>query len=175
MILHEDVALLDLDAAAIVRRGFADPEVAITGAIGATAIPGLAWWEGTAVGRARTDHVPGGETVGVAPSGAVEAIDGIVLCLSPWAVRTLRFDERLAADFHGYDVELCLQARHHGRRVEVIELAVHHEHRPLFPDTDRWARNELRVRQHWLDHRPITADRHRTLSREAPQGPDRAA
>jgi hypothetical protein len=167
VIVHEDVRLHDLATAAIVRAGFADPDVAVTGAIGYMDVHGLAAWEGVPVGATRTEHVPGGEIVGTVATGPVDALDGLVLCLSPWAVRTLRFDTSLAAEFHGYDVDLCFQARHHGRRVEVIELTTSHAHRPLFGDTERWARNELRFQGRWIEHRPITENRRRTLARAA--------
>lgn len=171
VIVHEDVALLDLDTAAIVRAAFADPDVALVGAVGAQGVASLAWWDGVGFGNAGTPHVAGGRVHGVAAAGAVDALDGVVLCLSPWAARTLRFEPALAADFHGYDIDLCFQARHHGRRVEVVELAVHHEHRPTFVATDRWVRNELRFQGRWFEHRPITHARHRLL--QAPAG-DRA-
>ena len=45
--------------------------------------------------------------------GEVETLDGFLLVLSPWAVRTLRFDESLG-EFHGYDLDFCLQVREAG-------------------------------------------------------------
>ena len=164
VILHEDVDLVDLDTASIVRDAFTDPDVAIAGAIGAQGVSGLAWWAGIPIGGTATGHVPDGRIAGVIRQGTVDAVDGLVLCLSPWAVRTLRFDETLAPDFHGYDIDLCFQARYHGRRVEVIPLAVHHDHRPLFTDTERWVRNELRFQRQWIDHRPISERRHQALA-----------
>ena len=68
-------------------------------------------------------------------------------------MRTLRFDTALAGDFHGYDVDMCIQARYHGRRVDVIDLPAEHVHRPLFDDSDAWTRNDLRFRLRWIDHR----------------------
>lgn len=173
VIVHEDVVLRDIDTAAIVRRALADPAVAIVGPVGARGVSSLAWWQGTGVGRAGTPHSPNGEVYGALPAGVVDALDGIVLGLGPWAVRALRFDLELADDFHGYDIGLCFQARHHGRRVEAIELATYHEHRPLFGDTDGWVRNELRFRRRWFEHRPVTLRRHRLLSGEAGQPPER--
>ena len=38
-----------------------------------------------------------------------------MIVLSPWAVRNLSFDERVAGR-HGYDVDICLQARAAGKR-----------------------------------------------------------
>ena len=163
VIIHEDVRLLDPQTAAIVRRTFSDPDIAIAGVMGAQGVSSLAWWEGVNIGRTASSKLVAGEVVGVAGAGEVDAVDGIVLCLSPWAVRTLRFDESLAADFHGYDVDLCFQARYHGRRVEVIPMATAHEYQPLFTDTERWKRNQLRFERRWLDHRMITEARHRAL------------
>jgi Glycosyltransferase like family len=174
VLLHEDVRLVDVDTATIVRRAFADPAVALAGPVGSQGVVSLAWWDGTGIGRARTPHVPGEAIHGVAPAGPVDALDGIVLCLSPWAVRVLRFEPELAADFHGYDIDLCFQARHHGRRVEVVELDVVHEHRPIFDDTDAWVRNELRFQQRWFEHRPVTLRRHRMQTRADGRAPERS-
>jgi hypothetical protein len=171
VLLHEDVHLLDLDTAAIVRRAFGDPRVAVAGPIGARGVDGLAWWEGHGVGHCETPHMPGGAVWGVESEGPVDALDGIVLCLSPWAVRTLRFADYLSADFHGYDVDLCFQARHHGREVRVIELAVRHEHGPLFRGTDRWIRNELRFRHRWFDRRYVSQRHHASLSHDEEPAP----
>lgn len=168
VILHEDVRLLDLDTTAIVRSALADPDVAVAGPIGTVGVAGLATWEGRAVGSVGSPWVPGGEILGAAATGEVDALDGLTLCLSPWAVRTLRLDADLAADFHGYDVDLCFQARHHGRRVEAIELATHHEHRPLFTDTERWVRNELRFQLRWIEPRLVTTRRHLAMARAEP-------
>ena len=48
-----------------------------------------------------------------ARTGEVETLDGFVLALSPWAVRSIRFDESLGR-FHGYDLDFCLQVREAG-------------------------------------------------------------
>ena len=38
------------------------------------------------------------------------------MVLSPWAVRELRFDESLGK-LHGYDFDICMQARAAGKKV----------------------------------------------------------
>ena len=75
VILHEDVVLLDPDTASIVRGAFADPAIAIAGAIGAQGVPGLAWWGGIPIGSAETAHVPDGVITGMASRGPVDAVD----------------------------------------------------------------------------------------------------
>jgi glycosyl transferase family 2 len=81
VLLHEDTELLDKDFCDRVRAGLADPAVAMIGAIGARGVQGLAWWEGAVAGRVV-------ETRGVVsgPLGPpdVDAVDGLLLVLSPW-------------------------------------------------------------------------------------------
>jgi hypothetical protein len=163
VILHEDVRLLDPATASVVRATMRDPSVAVAGVVGATGVHGLAWWHGAGVGGTSTPHHPEGRVQGHAAAGEVDVVDGIVLCLSPWATRTLRFDEAFAADFHGYDVDLCFQARFHGRKVAVMDLATEHLHKPLFTGTDAWVRNELRFQWKWIDHRTISRRRFEAL------------
>jgi Glycosyltransferase like family len=164
VILHEDVELLSPDSTAIVRRAFDDPSVALAGTVGARSVSGIAWWEGWGVGKIFTPSVPDGEIAAPERTGAVDALDGTVLCLSPWAVRQLRFDLALSPDFHGYDVDLCFQARYHGRRVEVIDLPARHHHQPLMTGGDAWVRNALRFRTRWIDGGPFTQDERRALA-----------
>jgi hypothetical protein len=59
----------------------------------------------------------------------VESVDGLLLVLSPWAVRELRFDETLRRNW-GHDVDFCRQARAAGRRVVTADLRVI-DHHPL--------------------------------------------
>src|SRR5919107_5888845 len=52
VLLHEDTELLDADFCERVRSVLRDPSVAIAGAVGATGVSSLRWWEGTIAGRA---------------------------------------------------------------------------------------------------------------------------
>lgn len=164
VVLHEDLVLEDPAALVVLRDAFAEPSVAIAGLIGAAHTPHLAWWEGEATGRLGTPHVPQGAAVAHRRSGTVATVDGAFLALSPWAVRTLRFDAAQARDFHGYDVDLCATARHHGRRVVVVPIAARHEHHARFSDADRWARSDLRYRARWTIGRALTTRLHEELT-----------
>jgi hypothetical protein len=69
--------------------------------------------------------------------------------LSPWAVRTLRFDESLSTG-HGYDVDFCLQARAAGRKVITADLrAIHHRPLELIEDLDVWIEGHIDVAGKW--------------------------
>ena len=111
------------------REALADPEVAVAGCAGAIGVRSLAWWEGSVTWASLTQRYEefggGGEIPGISwarerrrayvGTGEVDAIDGCLIVLSPWAVRNLRFDEALARR-HGYDVDICMQARPQGGR-----------------------------------------------------------
>jgi GT2 family glycosyltransferase len=133
---HEDVEIVDDEFLDVIRRRFRDPTIAVLGVVGGRGVSSIAWGLGTETfGSAGvTRVVPHVEerfsetTLCAVPAGAheVDAVDGILLVLSPWATRELRFDEAFSKVFHGYDVDLCFQARERGRRVVVEELRVIH-------------------------------------------------
>lgn len=147
VLLHEDVELLDAGFAATIRRRLADERVALVGAIGAREVRSLAWWEGRGVGRVWESR--GLIDFGGAPS-CVETLDGLLLVLSPWAVRTLRCRPELYPGFHGYDAELCFAARAQGREVWVEDLPLMHHTKGGFGDPAAYAQADAAFRGRWL-------------------------
>ncbi len=158
VIVHPFAEIVDPELAAKVRSALRDPEVAVVGCAGATGVRSIAWWEG-AVTRGEVTSVytdfGGGSfpafswsNPGAAPA-EVEAVDGFLLALSPWAVRNLRFDERLVLG-HGYDVDLCLQARAAGRKVLTADLrVVEHRSLDIVSDSELWVESHIAVARKW--------------------------
>jgi GT2 family glycosyltransferase len=146
VLLHEDVELLDPRFGARLREALRDPSVAVVGAVGARGVTSLAWWEGELAGRAL-------ETRGTVEGGfadvEVDAVDGLLLALSPWAVRHLRFDAETFTGFHGYDVDLCLSARAAGRRVVVADLLLMHHTKGGYGDRAAWDAADAALRAKW--------------------------
>lgn len=128
VLVHQDVELRDERLGEKLRASLRDPLVAVVGAVGSHDVRSLESWSHGFVGGVRAPALVGATVVGGAPAaGPVESVDGLFMALSPWAVRNLRFDERFAPVFHGYDVDFCFQARERGRRVVVTDLdVVHH-------------------------------------------------
>lgn len=147
VLLHEDTEIVDSQFCAKLRRRLTEPDVAVIGVVGARGVEGLAWWEG----REQFGHVV--ETRGVVDFGGgthdVEFVDGLLMVLSPWAVRTLRFDAERFDGFHGYDADICFGARAHGRRVVVDELAVVHHTKGGYGDLDAYRRADASFRSKW--------------------------
>jgi len=151
VLLHEDVEIVDQEFMARLRRRIAEPDVAVVGVVGALGVRSLAWWEAEGFGGVgapaltRTGRV---ECSGRAPQD-VDVVDGLLMALSPWAVRQLRFDEAFAQDFHGYDVDFCFQARALGGRVVVEELAVIHHASWARRYGEEWVRSAVALKRKW--------------------------
>ncbi len=164
VLLHQDVEIVDDRFCATVRETFSDPEVAIAGCVGAIGVRTMAWWEGAVTWASFTHRYyeyGGGlvpafamspETTPLPPTarlGEVDTLDGFLLVLSPWAVRNLRFDETLG-QFHGYDYDICRQARAAGRKVVTADLKVlHHHSLELMPDPAAWIEVNIRLTDKW--------------------------
>jgi hypothetical protein len=129
-----------------VRAAFADPAVAIAGPVGARGVTGLAWWDGEVSGCAAE---PRGVLQGDLVNREVDAVDGMLLVLSPWAVRNLRCDVTTFSGFHAYDIDLCFQARAAGRSVRTLDVDTYHHTKGGFGDARAWAEADLAFRRKW--------------------------
>jgi hypothetical protein len=169
VLLHQDAEIVDRDFSGKVRRALRDPDVAIVGCAGAVGVRSVAWWEGSITWASYThrfEEMGGGELPGLswpekipsyAHTGAVDTIDGVVIVMSPWAVRNLQFDESLGT-LHGYDLDICLQARAGGKKVVTTDLrVVHHHSLELLGDPEGWIAAHMRIAEKWSD--PLDAGR----------------
>jgi hypothetical protein len=162
VLVHQDAEIIEPDFCQIARQALADPEVGLVGCVGAVGVRSIAWWEAAVtlasfVNRYR-DHGGGdlasfswdwNEAPAYARVGEVETLDGFVLVLSPWVVRNLRFDETLG-DFHGYDLDFCLQVRASGRKVRTADFrAIHYRDLEMVPDPDKWVQAHVNVATKW--------------------------
>ncbi|MGH2988555.1 MAG: glycosyltransferase [Solirubrobacterales bacterium] len=162
VLMHQDAEIVDPDFCAKLRGALSDPEVALVGSGGAVGVRSIAWWQGSVTWASfttRYEEFGGGEVPGLswypdrippyARTGEVDSIDGFVIGMSPWAVRELRFDESLGK-IHGYDFDLCCQARAAGRKVVTADLrVVHHHSLDLIGDVDAWVAAHMRVAEKW--------------------------
>ncbi len=162
--IHQDAEIQSADFCERVRRALAQPEVGVVGMVGAQGTRTMAWWEGDATWDTfklsypdvPDDWIPQlawrmgrGE---IATPCEVDVLDGFVLVLSPDAVRTLRFDETLDAK-HGYDADICRQAKAAGLRVMACDLGVVHHHEPdLVRDPDAWIEAQVLFAQKWREY-----------------------
>ena len=169
VLVHQDAELDDLDFAAKIRETLRDHDVAIVGCVGAVGVRGIAWWQGAVTWASvihRYQEYGGGDTEqagwepGKIPSyahpGEVDSIDGVVMVLSPWAVRELRFDESLG-NLHGYDFDVCMQARAAGKKVVTADFRViHHHSLDLINDPEAWTQSYIRLVEKWNGRLPDT-------------------
>ncbi len=146
VLLHEDTEILDAGFCDKVREALSDPDVAIVGPVGARNVPSLAWWEGEIAGSVAETR---GTIAGDASNPDVDALDGLMLVLSPWAVRNLRCDTAAFSGFHAYDLDLCFQARAAGRAVRIAPLTVFHHTKGGFGDETLWRNADAAFRAKW--------------------------
>jgi hypothetical protein len=171
VLLHEDAEIRDERFAEKIREVLRDEDIAIVGALGGIGVHDLDWWEhDRAVGAVFLDLLDGmrtygtslvetGRMVGPGGSGEVDAVDGMLLVLSPWAVRELSFDESLGPGRHGYDIDICFQARERGKKVFVVEFDVTHHRDSVTPGDQRepWKQAHIRFRRKWERRFPLPA------------------
>ena len=169
VLVHQDAELDDLDFATKVREALRDPDVAIVGCVGAVGVRSIAWWQGAVTWASVTHRYPeygGGDTEAAgwdpdklpsyAHPGEVDSIDGVVMVLSPWAVRELRFDESLG-NLHGYDFDICMQAKAAGKKVVTTDFhAIHHHSLELINDAEAWTQSYIRLVEKWNGRLPDT-------------------
>ena len=167
VLVHQDAEIIDPEFCPKLRQALRDPDVALVGSGGAVGVRSIAWWEGSVTWASfstRFDDLGGGEIPGLsfnaedtpsyAETGEVETIDGFVICMSPWAVRELRFDESLG-QIHGYDFDISLQARAAGKKVVTEDLrVVHHHSLDLIGDVEAWIAAHMRVAEKWDGRMP---------------------
>jgi Glycosyltransferase like family len=162
-LVHPHAEITDRDFCAKVREALNDPEVAVVGAVGAKGVRSIAWWEGEiSSGRVTQQyHEYGGGEVPAfgwkeharAPR-EVDAVDGLLMVLSPWAVRNVRFDESLALG-HGFDVDYCFQVLTAGRGVVTADISLtHHQSLDLLEDFPLWIEAHIQFSDKWQGRMP---------------------
>ncbi len=162
VLVHQDAEIVDPELCAKLRATLEDPAVAVVGCVGATGARSIAWWEGSVRGAGavcRYGELGGGDLPMVSWSGGgqsgedstgeVDTVYGVLLALSPWAVRNVRFDEGLSL-LYGYDFDFCAQVREAGRKVVVAELGVAHHHSlTLVTEPESWMETHAAVAEKW--------------------------
>jgi hypothetical protein len=164
VLLHQDLEIRDARLLSRIRDAFADQRVAVLGQVGGTETRSIAWWDGTRYGRVASPDQPDdanprydvNQPFNVMkftdfPYGwhEVEAVDGMLLVLSPWAAREVRFDERFTPYFHGYDIDYCFQVRARGRRCLIGPLDCIHHTGPWSEHHGDWVQAELMWQRKW--------------------------
>jgi hypothetical protein len=157
-LVHPHTEIVDPQFCAKVRAALADQAVGAVSCAGARGVRSIAWWEREVVCarvRQRYEEHGGGEIDSIAwarrqaPPAEVEALDGQLLVLSPWAARNVRFDESLLLG-HGFDLDFSLQVREAGRKLMVADLrVVHHRSLELISDLAVWVEAHIRLAEKW--------------------------
>jgi GT2 family glycosyltransferase len=165
VLVHEDAEIVDAAFCAKLRSALSDPEVGVVGCVGSRSVRDIAWWDGTGTWNSATYHY--GEFGGselrwqpddAGPPGEVDTVYGVMMAFSPWVVRNLRFEESIGM-LHGYDFDICRQARLAGRKVVAADLEISHHHSlDLINQIEIWVAAHIRAAELWDDSGPEDPD-----------------
>lgn len=147
VLIHEDVLIRDRDCLPTLRRHFTDETVGLVGVYGCQQPRRLSWHT-----EARTFGYVEEPRFLIAKSTKpvqVDVLDGLFLALSPRAVRTLRFDEARYSGWHGYDADICVQARSAGLKVLTDQIDVYHATKGSYGNRTAFLRTDLIWRAKW--------------------------
>jgi hypothetical protein len=152
VLMHQDVEIVGEDFFAQIRARFADPSIGLVGLVGARGVRSVVYWRARLCGRVREnermlDH--GNVT------SEVDAIDGMLLALSPACAATLRFDETTFEAFHGYDIDFSFAVTAANMRVVVEPLPVVHHTKGGYGDVGAYLRASHAWRRKWLTNAPL--------------------
>jgi Glycosyltransferase like family len=159
VIVHPHTEIVDRRFCEKVRSALADPKVAVLGSAGAIKVRSIAWWEGEVSSASvvqRYHEYGGGEVPAYSwtarkPAPAeVETVDGrLLMVLSPWAARNVRFDEGLFLG-HGHDLDYCMRVRAAGRRVMTTDLRViAHRSINIASEPELWVEGHVALARKW--------------------------
>jgi hypothetical protein len=149
VLMHEDTVIRERGLVQLIRGHLADPTVGVIGAIGASNVTSLDWWNATLLGRTAAPRVHPTDTPRYT-EGVQEAdvVDGYLMIVSAGAAQRVRFDERGKDLFHGYDVDFCFRVRALRMRVLVDDIDAQHWSVGM-PNDPRWPRAAAEWRRTW--------------------------
>lgn len=154
VLLHDDVAL-GRHARDQILDGLRQPGVGVVGAVGGRGLFGPQWVDAR-YRAGYADDFYGWRRFGP-PTADVDAVDGLLLALSPTAFSTLDFDPRSFPAFHGYDTDYCLRVRSAGQRVLVVPVDYVHRDKGGFGDGAAFSTSAETLQRAWPDLiRPLT-------------------
>lgn len=166
VLVHQDVEFQDPGLLLTLREILRDPSIAIVGPVGARNVQTLSWWNGVVRGEVkdpfRTISTP-------EPFGDVDVLDGMFLGMSRWGVENLRFDP-LYGGFHGYDGDICFEARSRHKRVVTAPLPIFHRSKSGYGNASAFAMATQHFREKWIHSGRLDLPRFAILPTSKAQG-----
>lgn len=146
VLVHQDLELTDDSLLGRVRRLFRDPRTGLIGALGGRGDLHR-WLEPNELYG--TSMAPGIEVRHSAGAQEVLGVDGSLLAIAPWVVRTVRFSERLVDSFHGYDADFSLRVGAGGGRVICDDIPYFHHMSRSWNDPSAVLRSASLLAEMW--------------------------
>lgn len=146
ILVHDDVQVVDGSFRGKILAALSEPQVGIVGPIGGANLTSARWWNARRL-AGRVYETRGDISLGSLVAD-VDVVDGLLLALNRNALEHVRFDEQLTG-FHGYDIDICLQARANGLRVVVRPIDVIHRTKTGYGDVDDYLATAAYLSRKW--------------------------
>ncbi|OSZ77698.1 hypothetical protein CAP36_15135 [Chitinophagaceae bacterium IBVUCB2] len=161
--LHEDIQFRSNNWGQIIINAFNEKEVGLMGVAGTYyySLPPLGWFN-TCEQEVNVIHTPEPDKTSskllyqsrFSKKNIVEvvAIDGVFMITRKEILRTVRFDEEMLDNFHGYDIDLSLQIRQTHKIVVSKEVLLEHFSKSLL--TQQWFDALFKISRKWKNILP---------------------
>lgn len=148
VLIHQDLELTDGSLPERVASLLRDSRTGLVGALGARDVR-LHCWTDSREHLYGTAMAPGVAVRFSTGPHEVDIVDGALLVVAPWAVRSLRFDEVAAGTFHGYDVDFSCRVRASGGRVVCDDIPYFHRMARSWDGDDALTRAGVALARRW--------------------------
>ena len=155
VLMHQDVEITGGDFFPLIRSHLSDPFIGLIGVLGAQKVRSLVYWRAEVQGYVEEAERTYGALDRRRGPIDVDAVDGMLLVLTPPAFTTLRFDEAVCPGFHGYDIDFSFAVRAAGLRVIVDSLPIVHHTKGGYGDRRAYIKASRSWRRKWLSDAPL--------------------
>lgn len=146
VLLHDDVEVR-CHLPTVLLPALSDTTIGLVGVVGGRGFEGAKWWQNSERHGVIADTFRSKAfTRGV---NDVDAVDGLLLALSPPMVSRVRVGRLWYSGFHGYDVEIAAQVRANGKRVVTADLDVFHHAKEGWGNMTAYTAAELAYLIRW--------------------------
>lgn len=127
---HEDILFHSDNWGTAVREILSDESIGALGVIGTHFLPNapMYWWSSPFISQYSLNNDNGKVTMNDTRNyfhgnvADVVAVDGVCFFIPRRMFSTIRFDDQAYSGFHVYDMDICMQIQHFGKRVCVTDV-----------------------------------------------------
>lgn len=164
--VHDDVSFVTQDWGKNVLKHFKDDTVGVLGVAGTHFLPDMpsAWWEPEMCSQniIQTRGYSGEEMRELVcedkyrnSANELVAVDGVFMCIPKRLFNKISWDMKTYDGFHGYDIDVCLQALSVGYQVRMAwDILIEHNSYGAY-DSDAFITSQKTIYEKWKKFLPV--------------------